>query len=155
MSGKLEKEEVNRRDFLGLAGIWSACLAILLSLVGMLRLPKPRVSPEASSIFRIGKPDDFPNGTVKIIPEKKVQIVATEEGVAVISLICTHLGCIVNKTKDGFLCPCHGSKYLKNGKVVGGPAPRPLKWLAVSQAPDGTLLVDSKKEVKPTDIYRV
>jgi Rieske Fe-S protein len=44
------------------------------------------------------------------------------------SAVCTHMGCIVNKISNGTIdCPCHGSQYsIKNGDVVGGPAPNPL-----------------------------
>lgn len=155
MPGRLEKEEVTRRDFLGLAGLWSAAIAIFFSLIGMIRLPRPRVFPEASSSFRVGKPADFPPGTVRIIPDQKVRISATGGGIAAISLVCTHLGCTVNETEEGFSCPCHGSKFNRVGKVVTGPAPRPLRWLALSQAPDGSLLVDNSKEVKMGSLYRV
>ncbi len=155
MPGRLEKEEVARRDFLGLAGLWSAFLAILVSTIGMLRLPVPRVSPEASSVFRVGKPADFPTGTIKDIPEQKVRLIASDEGIGALSLVCTHLGCIVRDTGEGFICPCHGSKFDSNGNVTGGPAPRPLKWLFVSQAPDGTILVDNAREVKQAEFYRV
>ena len=155
MAGRLEKEEVTRRDFLGLAGLWSAFLAILISTIGMLRLPRPRVSPEASSIFRVGKPTDFPPGTIKDIPDRKVRIVATNEGIGALSLVCTHLGCIIRDTGEGFTCPCHGSKFDGIGNVIGGPAPRSLRWLAVSQAPDGTILVDNARETKQAEFYRV
>jgi menaquinol-cytochrome c reductase iron-sulfur subunit len=41
---------------------------------------------------------------------------------------CTHLGCAYHW--DGpshtFICPCHTSVFSIDGKVLGGPAPRPL-----------------------------
>jgi menaquinol-cytochrome c reductase iron-sulfur subunit len=41
---------------------------------------------------------------------------------------CTHLGCAVHwdDPKKQFLCPCHNSVFSIDGKVVSGPAPRPL-----------------------------
>jgi Rieske Fe-S protein len=49
------------------------------------------------------------------------------------SAVCTHMGCIVNKISNGTIdCPCHGSQYsIKNGDVVGGPAPHPLAAQAI------------------------
>lgn len=42
-----------------------------------------------------------------------------------INAVCTHLGCVVpfNTAENKFLCPCHGSQYNNQGKVVRGPAP--------------------------------
>lgn len=42
-----------------------------------------------------------------------------------INAVCTHLGCVVpwNKAENKFMCPCHGSQYNNQGKVVRGPAP--------------------------------
>jgi len=58
--------------------------------------------------------------TVVTQPEK-----GTFEG---FSSTCTHLGCTVATVSNGTInCACHGSMYsIKTGKVVGGPAPRPL-----------------------------
>lgn len=38
--------------------------------------------------------------------------------------VCSHLGCILkyNSQEHTFECPCHGSRYDLNGKVVDGPA---------------------------------
>ncbi|GJT33089.1 ubiquitin carboxyl-terminal hydrolase 14 isoform X1 [Tanacetum coccineum] len=45
-----------------------------------------------------------------------------------INAVCTHLGCVVpwNKAENKFMCPCHGSQYNNQGKVVRGPAPLSL-----------------------------
>jgi cytochrome b6-f complex iron-sulfur subunit len=51
-------------------------------------------------------------------------------------------------SNKGFQCPCHGSKYDRDGRVIAGPAPRNLPWLEISESEDGTLVVDAAKEVK-------
>ncbi|KAI4322607.1 hypothetical protein L6164_022284 [Bauhinia variegata] len=45
-----------------------------------------------------------------------------------INAVCTHLGCVVpwNKAENKFICPCHGSQYNDQGRVVRGPAPLSL-----------------------------
>jgi len=45
------------------------------------------------------------------------------------SMYCQHLGCPVrwSQQEQIFLCPCHGGVYYANGKVAGGPPPRPLR----------------------------
>lgn len=51
--------------------------------------------------------------------------------VTVYSPICPHLGCEYtwNPRSNHFECPCHGSVYTIDGKVLDGPAPRPLDTL--------------------------
>lgn len=51
-----------------------------------------------------------------------------------LSAVCTHLGCIVKwiNDKDEFLCPCHGGRFSNEGKVLGGPPPKPLESYAVN-----------------------
>ncbi|XP_039039953.1 cytochrome b6-f complex iron-sulfur subunit, chloroplastic-like [Hibiscus syriacus] len=45
-----------------------------------------------------------------------------------INAVCTHLGCVVpwNQAENKFICPCHGSRYDDQGRVVRGPAPLSL-----------------------------
>ncbi len=154
MSDELKPEELSRNDFLGIAGVGSAAAVVAFSTIGMLRLPKPRILPDVSSVVRLGKPSEFPPGTVAMLPQQKVCVVSTEEGISVVSLVCTHLGCLVQLSDDGgFDCPCHGSKFDSAGAVLGGPAPRALRWLAVSQAPAGSLLADRAKEAAADTSY--
>mmetsp|Transcript_45738 Transcript_45738/g.106183 ORF Transcript_45738/g.106183 Transcript_45738/m.106183 type:complete len:218 (-) Transcript_45738:15-668(-) len=41
---------------------------------------------------------------------------------------CTHLGCLAEwrQSENKFVCPCHGSEYDAQGKVLRGPAPSSL-----------------------------
>ncbi len=64
--------------------------------------------------------------------------------------MCTHLGCAVefSKKKNIFECPCHGSKYYRNGVNFAGPAPRPLAHFEMVIDPySGRLVVDKSKTV--------
>ena len=42
--------------------------------------------------------------------------------------ICTHQTCtITGFANQTYVCPCHGSTFDVNGRVLGGPAPRALR----------------------------
>jgi len=45
--------------------------------------------------------------------------------------VCTHLACAYHwdDPSHTFICPCHGSVFSIDGKVLSGPAPRPLNRL--------------------------
>ena len=64
----------------------------------------------------------------------------SEDMFAALDAICTHMRCTVsynalNLTLD---CPCHGSTYEVDGRVIGGPAPRALRTFTAR--PDGAAL---------------
>ncbi|KJU86153.1 Rieske (2Fe-2S) domain-containing protein [Candidatus Magnetobacterium bavaricum] len=147
--GGNSKGEVSRRDFLTLSAFGAAIAASLGVAAAALRYFKADVRYEESKSFKIGKPDNFPVGTVRKLDDKKVFIFSEDKGFYAISAVCTHLGCLVYSTETGFQCPCHGSKFNDIGKVVGGPAPRGLPWFEITQDVDGSLVVDASKEVPP------
>ncbi len=140
-------DEISRRDFLGVSAKWACFAAWILTAIGLLKFPKPALLPDVSRIFKIGKIEDIPVGTQRIIEDKKVLIKRDAAGISAVSLICTHLGCIVSKTDKGFACPCHGSKFDEKGMVLGGPAPKGLLWLEVNRLPSGKFIVNAGKSV--------
>ncbi len=77
---------------------------------------------------------DVPVGGGHIVTSPPVVVVRTSaDNVVGFSAICTHQGCTVSSiTKTTIDCPCHGSQFaLMTGKVVAGPAPRPLPSVPV------------------------
>lgn len=74
------------------------------------------------------------------------------KGLYALTSICTHNMCDVGfvSASEGFLCPCHGSKYDFNGQVTMGPAPLPLDHFSLCVAEDGEVFVDPKTIVDKT-----
>ncbi|MBF0457093.1 MAG: Rieske (2Fe-2S) protein [Nitrospirae bacterium] len=146
---------ISRREFLNVAAAGAAFLSIAAVFAGLSRFLKPKVAYEEATKFKIGTADNFPVGVVTKFDENGVFVFSSEDGLYAISCVCTHLGCRVALTETGFDCPCHGSKFNKNGKVTGGPAPRALPWLQISRSVDGSLEVDTAKEVSAGTIFKI
>jgi cytochrome b6-f complex iron-sulfur subunit len=120
--------------------------ALLFAGIGMLRLPKAAVLASPSKKFRVTIPESLAAGQPFTPPGRSVTLFRDDEGVYAISTICTHLGCIVKSTPDGFECPCHGSRFAADGSVTKGPAPQALPWYKVTGS-DGTYVVDEDTTV--------
>jgi cytochrome b6-f complex iron-sulfur subunit len=131
---------------LGLLSLWSMTSTLLVALLGILRLPKAAVLPSPSKKFRTAIPETLTPRTPFVPPGRSVALFRDADGVYAISIVCTHLGCIVTPTGDGFSCPCHGSQFASDGTVTKGPAPRALSWLSVS-ASGSTVIVDEETTV--------
>lgn len=147
VTSRLDPEAMPRRDFLGMAALWATGAAAFFALLGILRLPRAAVVPAPSKKFKVTLPESLAAGQAFIPPGRPVAVYKDGEGVYAISTVCTHLGCIVKQKGDGFGCPCHGSQFAADGKVVKGPAPRALPWLAVKQDGDAWV-VDEEQQVK-------
>jgi cytochrome b6-f complex iron-sulfur subunit len=146
-----------RRDFLGLAALWSALGTLVVAAFGALRLPMPAVFPESNPKVKIGLPDEFSKGSATYLSELSLWVFRNDLGeMYAMSAVCTHLGCIARRQENGqFLCPCHGSKFTANGKVIAGPAPSALNWLEMSVAPDGQIVVDKMRTVRSGQMFVV
>jgi len=160
----MKEEKSARRDFLVKLGIGAGGVGIGTQTAASLRSLLPNVSYDAPTTVKLGQPGDFPDG-MKFLPEERLFVFREGKVFHAVSAVCTHLGCTVRaealpqpETMDvggaplrvthRFACPCHGSKYTGDGKVVSGPAPRALAWYHLSVSPDdGALVVDLAQEV--------
>lgn len=74
----------------------------------------------------------------------------TEPGIVVLagdklhalSLVCTHLGCLVewSPLRRQLVCPCHRAAFDLGGNVLEGPPPRPLRAFEASMQGDRVLV---------------
>ncbi|MCF1592039.1 Rieske 2Fe-2S domain-containing protein [Streptomyces muensis] len=82
--------------------------------------------PSAGSVDDIAPGD----GAIVHVAGKRCAVHRDEGGtVHAVSAKCTHLGCLVafNRAERTWECPCHGSRFDPDGRVVQGPAVRPLE----------------------------
>jgi cytochrome b6-f complex iron-sulfur subunit len=143
-----QNQPPSRRDFFGLTLGWLAAgFAVAASSVAAVKFLTPNVLYEPSLRFKAGRPGDYADGSVTFLEDERVFIVRRGNTYRCLSAICTHLGCTVNRTAKGYHCPCHGSVFNNQGKVLGGPAPRPLEWFLVTLSKDNRLLVDKTERV--------
>ena len=151
------KSPVNRRDFLNEIAGCALAIAGIGAAVVTVEYSEPNVLFEPPTTFQAGSLDDYPVNSVTYIQDQQVYIVRTEKALWAMSAVCTHLGCITQwkPESDQIACPCHGSKFGRNGHVEAGPAPRPLPHFAVRLTADGALEVDKLETVKETEILKV
>ena len=137
-----------------------------------LRALVPNVLYEPPRRFKIGSPNQFPEG-VTFLEGERLFVFRDKEAFHAISAVCTHLGCTVKmiavnppqrveihgesvEEKQEFHCPCHGSKYYGEGTPYEGPAPVPLAWYHLElAADDGQIVVNLSEPVNQTFRLRV
>ena len=151
------ENDLTRRDFLNEVTLGALGIACLGSVAITYQYFSPNVLFEPSTSFRVGRPDLFPVDSVTYLQDQQVYLVRTSAGFYAVSAVCTHLGCITQWKPDAdqIRCPCHGSKFTRDGKKVEGPAPRSLPHFAISLTADGELLVDKLQTAKPGQPLRV
>jgi nitrite reductase/ring-hydroxylating ferredoxin subunit len=137
-----QKLDLSRRNFLNLA--WKGLLGLsgLLGLAGLCRYFSYQPYPAPAKLFDLGPVPDIPVGTRIEVPAAQAILVSTEEGLKAFSLICPHLGCEVETDAEGFVCPCHGSRFNEDGSLKKGPASEPLRPLRLEVSKEGHLILD-------------
>lgn len=149
---------ITRRYFLEKVGASAIGATALGSVVLTTQFLSPNVLREPPTKFKAGSIENYPPGSVTLNKSQGVFIVRAKEGYFyALSAICTHLGCIVNwKSEGGIIaCPCHGSKFDREGKVIEGPAPRPLQRFSITLDEQGQLIVEKGSVVGDEVILKV
>lgn len=60
------------------------------------------------------------------VREELIYVRRVDRDITVLSPVCPHARCLVHVAGSGFSCGCHRSAFDDQGRVLGGPAPRPL-----------------------------
>ena len=138
----------SRRDFIKRFSSWAAATAGILASISLLRQFVPRLSSHQKR-FKIGRKNNYPVNTFTYLPDRQLFVYRDHEGIRAVSAVCTHLGCIIEKSEDGFQCPCHGSCYNEEGEVLSGAASKDLPWFELQKDVDGQIVVDQGRLVDP------
>jgi cytochrome b6-f complex iron-sulfur subunit len=155
--GTLEGKEFDRRIFFVKLGLGSLSIAAAGTAVFAYQFLSPNVLYEPSPIINAGKPEGYPLDSVTLDVNSGIYVIHAKEGFFSLSAVCTHLGCLTAwKQELGIVaCPCHGSKFKRDGEKIEGPAPRPLPWYRVWLSDEGDLMVDRSTTVRPQQFLRV
>src|SRR3974390_1380734 len=150
-------EEMSRREFFVKLGVGSVALPSVGTMAFSYEYLSPNVLYEPSPVVDAGKPDHYAPDSVTLDPQTAIYVVRTGEGFFALSAICTHLGCLTAFKPDlGIIaCPCHGSKFNKDGVKIEGPAPRPLPWLRMWLSDEGNLMVYPPNAIEIKQLVRV
>lgn len=144
-----EAVDEERRGFVKKLTVTTLVLGVAGAVAECGRFLKPNVLYEPARVFKVGDLEKFPFGSRTVIEGRGVEIVREKDGMHAVSLVCTHLGCLVKPVENdaavGYACPCHGSTFAPGGEVLGGPAPKDLPWYEMYMDQSGTLMVDASK----------
>jgi cytochrome b6-f complex iron-sulfur subunit len=109
--------KMQRRSFLTYLGVgWAvSCFPLVLSACNQ--------GTKKAETAATGRAGAVGNEQVLVVrdPANKAQVLA-------VNPTCTHKGCAVKwkASENHFECPCHDSDFAPDGKVLKGPASKPL-----------------------------
>jgi cytochrome b6-f complex iron-sulfur subunit len=126
---------MKRREFVSLVGVSGAISALPVAVTGCgqqtaTTSESPAAPPRADGFEVAGTVADL-DRTGQLLNEKmalgKALVVRDGEQLLAVEPTCNHKGCSVTwDASQTFICPCHDSKFAKDGKVLEGPATQAL-----------------------------
>jgi len=162
MSADTRRKRVTRRTFLGwwLATLLTATVASVAAPLGVYLFPaRPKnqrrqtvrvalAAPVAALAEGAAARFDAPAGTAFTMadggegnragdPTFGGFLTRDQGQLRVFAITCPHLGCsyAFDDHKRHFVCPCHGSEFALDGRVLHGPATSPLSHLTWQTGP--------------------
>ena len=145
---KPPESRLGRREFFLSLG-WALMGLAVAAITGMterfLAGSRARSEPEP---VNFGPPTGQTIGSVT--KSGRIVLLRDDAGFWAVNAICPHLGCqpAFDETRRIFLCPCHGSQFDPEGRLLAGPAPRSMSLAVLRLDTQGTL-VAYPKELAP------
>jgi cytochrome b6-f complex iron-sulfur subunit len=151
------EQEISRRAFFAKLGLRSLGVAAVGTLTFYYQYLSPNVLFEASPVVNAGKAENYPLDSVTLDAATGIYLIHVGEGFFSLNAVCTHLGCLTTWKPDlGIIaCPCHGSKFSREGQKLAGPAPKPLPWLKTWMSDDANILVDRSITIPAMQFLRI
>lgn len=143
---------MSRREMLG--SLWFSIIGLLAcQIFGMgvyFSMPRLRTG-QYGGMIEIGPVTELPavHDPPVNFPRGKFWLVRTDSGLSALYKACTHLDCLFNwnPQEEAFVCPCHGSRFARDGRLLSGPATRSLDRFVVQiVAPDGEIVAATDPE---------
>lgn len=149
---------MNRRTFLSWVGVGWIASSLPIALAACSNTVETSATSPTESASNPPRSDGFASvGTISDLESNAGQILDKEFTAGPVLVIrnpadpntplavnptCTHQGCTVGwqAEQKAFVCPCHGSKFEMNGKVITGPATTPLPTYEVKVEENSVLV---------------
>jgi nitrite reductase/ring-hydroxylating ferredoxin subunit len=141
-------QEMTRRECLA----WlarAAALGVVVAQTGRCAFGEDAGDSKGGGMVKIADLCSVKNSHACEIEKPNVILSRTNDGVACMSITCTHRRNKLNVEKDGSIaCPVHNSTFDLSGKPTGGPATRALTWYKTAVSDEGAISVDTSKTVE-------
>jgi len=111
---------------------------------------QPQSEPEP---VNFGPPDGHPIGSMT--RGGRVVLLRDDTGFWAVNAACPHLGCqpAFDENRRIFVCPCHGSRFDPEGRLLAGPAASGLSLAVLRLDAQGALVAHPKEPARAGDRF--
>lgn len=140
-----KSESTSRRNFLN--KLWKGAGIIAAAEVAGLTLhflSDEKEAEDAGVLYDAGLIDQIPDNSVIPYRGRGFYLIRFEKkNFLALSIKCPHLGCSIiwDQEADEFVCPCHSSRFSREGNVTSAPAPRAMDFFRL-ELKMGRIFVD-------------
>ncbi len=139
---------MDRRAFLNWVGVGLLASSLPVAIAACSSQTTQAESTNNKGVFKaVGKVSQLSKNNQllnKNSPLGAVLVVRTSptSNISAVDPTCTHKGCTVDwaAKSQKFVCPCHASEFGTDGKVLKGPATKPLKTYQAKIEGDSVLV---------------